>query len=100
MMNIYLGKLGHLKYGQAIVWQTRTFCQLNPKEQTSVKFIIKNPHSRKYIWKCSLHNIGQFVSASIVLCKPGNCLDASALMNVFRHNEITLTTHAVKNEFV
>ena len=39
------------------------YCQLNPKQQTSVKFQSKYKtfHSRKYIWKYCLRNGGHFV---------------------------------------
>ena len=39
------------------------YCQLYPKEQTSVKFLLKYEtfHSRKYIWKYRLRNGGHFV---------------------------------------
>ena len=44
-----------------------TYCRLDSKEQTSVKFVLKwnTFHSWKYIWKCGLWNGGQIVSASM-----------------------------------
>ena len=43
------------------------YCQLAPKEQTSVKFHLKFKlfHSKKRIWKCCLKNVSHFVLASI-----------------------------------
>ena len=42
------------------------YCQVDPQEQTSVKFISKfiHFHSRKCIWKCRVENGGHFVLAS------------------------------------
>ena len=43
------------------------YCQLEPKEQTSVTFgsNLKHFHLGKGIWKCLLENGGHFVSASM-----------------------------------
>ena len=43
------------------------YCQLDPWEQTSVKFKSKQKtsHSQKWIWKCSRQNGGHLVSASM-----------------------------------
>ena len=41
------------------------YCQLEPKDHTSVKFWLKCILLRKSIWKCRLENCGHFVSASI-----------------------------------
>ena len=48
---------------QTINWTKVTYCQLDPKEQTSVKFEPKRKgfHSRKCIWKCRLQMMAHFV---------------------------------------
>ena len=50
---------------QAIIWTEPMlgYCQLDPKEQTSVKFWSKYKtfHLKKCIWKYCLRNDGHFV---------------------------------------
>ena len=43
------------------------YCQLDPKEQTSVKLYsnLRHFHSGKRTWKCRVGNVGHFVSAAM-----------------------------------
>ena len=52
---------------QAIIWTMLEYYQLDPWEQTSVKFQSKfqHFHSRKCVWMCRLRTGGHFVSASM-----------------------------------
>ena len=62
---------------QAIIWTMLEYCQLDPWEQTSVKFQSKfqHFHSRKCVWMCRLRNGGHFVSASMSVL--GTCSASS-----------------------
>ena len=50
------------------------YCQLDPKEQTSVKFQSKfnHFHSRKCVWKCRLRNGGHFVRGDELSLRRGS----------------------------
>ena len=63
-------------------------CPLDPWEQTSVKFESKYKtfHSRKYIWKCRVRNIGHFVQGEMSQIK-----ESEVFFSCMRHDMLTLS---------
>ena len=87
------------------------YCQLDPREQSSVKFKskYKNFHSRKCIWKCRLRDGGHFVQGDIIksaslyglLPSITACHDCSVfimLLSVLPKTPVTKSDHEDKNE--
>ena len=72
------------------------YCQLDPQEQISVKLFSKFKyfHSRKFIWKCRLENVGHFSRPQCVKDRDLQSMMWESQSNILskyqRHLDITL----------